>query len=62
MSGRPKAGSKNSAVDAPLTFTRSSENWFLDAATYARDGDPEQASKAALAGIRALRKLGSARA
>ena len=29
-------------------------NWFLDAATYARDGDIAEAKAAALAGIEAL--------
>jgi hypothetical protein len=35
---------------------RSAENWFLDAATYAHDGDRERAIEAALAGIAALRE------
>ena len=33
---------------------RSAMNWFLDAATYARDGDIAEAKAAALAGIEAL--------
>jgi hypothetical protein len=37
------------------TPARSAVNWFLDAATYARDGDIEQAIAAALAGIAALK-------
>ena len=37
------------------SFARSAENWFLDAATYARDGNIEQAIAAALAGIAALK-------
>ncbi len=37
-------------ADAP----RSAENWFLDAAIYAHDGDVEQAIAAAQRGIEAL--------
>jgi len=33
---------------------RSAANWFLDAATFAKDGDRVQARQAALAGIEAL--------
>ena len=33
---------------------RSAQNWFLDAATYALDGDDRSARLAALRGIRAL--------
>ncbi len=35
---------------------RSAENWFLDAAVYARDGDVEHAIEAAESGIAALRE------
>ena len=40
------------AHDAPPK--RSAENWFLDAATFAHDGDRERAIEAARAGIAAL--------
>ena len=40
------------------TPARSAVNWFLDAATYARDGDVEHAIAAALAGIAALKDQG----
>jgi hypothetical protein len=37
-----------------LAPKRSAENWFLDAATFAHDGDRERAIEAARAGIAAL--------
>ena len=55
---RPVARSPSPAPDdAPK---RSAENWFLDAATFAHDGDREQAVEAALAGIAAIRGTGHA--
>jgi hypothetical protein len=42
-------------MTADVLAPRSAENWFLDAATYARDGDVEQAIAATQRGIEALR-------
>lgn len=44
------------ATDDAAVISRSAANWFLDAATYARDGDRDRARETALAGIAALDK------
>lgn len=47
-------GAAPAVGDSGAPVERSAENWFLDAATFARDGDVEQAIAAAQAGIAAL--------
>lgn len=44
----------------PSRFQRAAEHWLLDAATYARDGDPERARRAARRALRALHRGGAA--
>jgi len=41
---------------SPFVPSRSAVNWFLDAATYARDGETDLAIEAAESGIAALRE------
>lgn len=48
------------AISGDAPAKRSAEHWFLDAATFAHDGDHEHAVEAALAGIAAIRGTGHA--
>ena len=49
-----------SQSDDAAVVLRSAENWFLDAAVFARDGDHEHAIEATVAGIAAIRGTGHA--
>lgn len=55
---RPKKKTGGRGMTADLTnFVRSAENWFLDAATFAHDGDVKNAIAAAKNGIAALEDM-----